>query len=88
MMPSVEQSKTDKKPLKKDDKPGFADALSGTQGQMAYIIPIVILVSGSHFPAGLVIYWFVSTAFGIIQQYNIAGLGGLEPWLKKINLKK
>jgi YidC/Oxa1 family membrane protein insertase len=77
-----------KQPAKKADKPDISDALAATQGQMLYIIPVIILVSGPRFASALALYWFVSTAFGIIQQYNIAGVGGLEPWLKKLKLVK
>jgi len=72
----------------KESKGDFASALSASQGQMMYFIPLIILVSGSQFASGLALYWFVSTLFGIIQQYNIAGLGGLEPWLKKSKIVK
>lgn len=67
---------------------GLSDALASTQSQMMYFIPVIILISGTQFAAALALYWFVSTAFGIIQQYNIAGAGGLEPWLKKIHPAK
>ncbi|OGY25549.1 MAG: hypothetical protein A2Z11_03940 [Candidatus Woykebacteria bacterium RBG_16_43_9] len=72
------------KEVKKKERGDIADALSATQGQMMYFIPLIILFSGTQFPAALALYWFVSTAFGIIQQYNIAGAGGLESWLRKI----
>lgn len=67
---------------------GLSDALASTQSQMMYFIPVIILISGTQFAAALALYWFVSTAFGIIQQYNIAGAGGLESWLKKIRPTK
>ncbi|MEX0622088.1 MAG: YidC/Oxa1 family membrane protein insertase [Candidatus Woykebacteria bacterium] len=80
-----------KKPQKRGqsgEKPDISDAISASTGQLAYIIPVVILVFGTTFAAGLALYWFVSTAFGIIQQYNITGLGGLEPWLKRLRPAK
>ncbi|MDP2720577.1 MAG: YidC/Oxa1 family membrane protein insertase [bacterium] len=73
---------------KEPEKGSISDALSATQSQTAYIIPIVILISGTHFAAGLALYWLVSTIFGIIQQYYIGGTGGLEPWLVKLKIKK
>ena len=73
---------------KKDGKPGFAEALSGTQSQLTYIIPLVILYSGTLFPAVLALYWVVSTIFGMIQQLMVAGPGGLKPWLVRLNLTK
>lgn len=77
------------KPAKpKEGKGDFTDALAASQGQLIYFIPIIILISGVRFPAALALYWLVSTLFGIIQQYRITGLGGLEPWLKKIKVQK
>ena len=73
---------------KKEGKSDFAEALSGTQSQMAYIIPVIILISGTQFAAGLALYWLISTVFGIIQQLMIAGPGGLKSWLVKANLSK
>jgi hypothetical protein len=36
---------------------------------------------------GLSFYWNTFTIFGIIQQYFIAGLGGLVDWLPKSKTK-
>src|SRR4030067_1956871 len=52
---------------KKEGRSDFAEALSGTQSQMAYIIPVIILISGTHFAAGLALYWLRRNAFRIIQ---------------------
>jgi YidC/Oxa1 family membrane protein insertase len=35
------------------------------------------------FPIGISLYWNTFTIFGIIQQYKIMGLGGLNTWIKK-----
>ncbi len=35
---------------------------------MQYIFPLMILWMGRSFPAGLTLYWFVSTLFQIVQQ--------------------
>jgi len=75
------------KEKKKDDKPGLADMFA-FQNQLVYLFPIIILISGIRFPSGLVVYWLVITVFGIIQQYQALGLGGLEPWVQKIRAKK
>ena len=61
---------------------GLSDALASTQSQMMYFITVIILISGTQFAAALALYWFVSTAFGLIQQYIIAGAVGLDSWLK------
>jgi YidC/Oxa1 family membrane protein insertase len=39
--------------------------------QMLYMFPLVTLVIGLRLPAGLILYWIVTTLFGIGQQYYI-----------------
>jgi YidC/Oxa1 family membrane protein insertase len=55
---------------KKDDKkePAFAEVM---QKQMLYMGPVLTLVIGLTFPAGLLVYWFVTTLFMVGQQYWI-----------------
>ncbi len=64
------------------------DAIVEAQRQMVYLFPLMTLVVGYQFQAGLVIYWFVFSLTGAMQQYSITGLGGLKPWLKRFNLLK
>jgi len=49
------------------------------QRQMALLFPFISLTYGSLLPAGLFLYWIVSTLFQIIQQYLIIGWGGMFP---------
>ena len=46
---------------------------------MALLFPFISLTYGSLLPAGLFLYWIVSTVFSIIQQYLIIGWGGMFP---------
>lgn len=66
---------------KKTQEPDFSQAL---QSQMLFMTPLVIGFVSFRFALGLSLYWNTFTIFGIIQQYQVAGLGGLEDWLKKI----
>lgn len=66
------------KEKKKDD---FASAF---QSQSTYIFPIMIGFFSYTFPIGLSLYWNTFTLFGMIQQYQIAGLGGLKGWKKRL----
>lgn len=68
----------DSLPKAKDD---FASIF---QSQATYIFPVMIGAFSFTFPVGLSLYWNTFTIFGIIQQYLISGLGGLEPWIQKI----
>ncbi len=54
---------------KKDDShPDFAQMMSK---QMLYLGPIITLVIGTQFAAGLSLYWLVSILFAIVQQLHI-----------------
>lgn len=52
----------------KDANPDIAQIMSK---QMMYLGPILTLFIGFKFPAGLSLYWLVSTVFAIIQQKRI-----------------
>jgi len=41
------------------------------QYQTLYFLPAVTIFIGARFPAGLTLYWIVTTLFGIAQQYYI-----------------
>jgi YidC/Oxa1 family membrane protein insertase len=55
------------------------DANVKTQRQMAIFLPFISLIYGSILPAGLFLYWIISTVFSIVQQYLIIGWGGMFP---------
>jgi YidC/Oxa1 family membrane protein insertase len=44
-------------------------------------VPLISIFYGGFLPAGLFIYWIVSTLFSIVQQYLILGWGGMFPFL-------
>lgn len=73
----------------KKKEPDFSQAM---QTQMLYMTPVIIGVVSWQFAIGLSLYWNTFTIFGIIQQYQIQGLGGLSGWLEKAkslrNIKK
>lgn len=41
------------------------------RAQVLYMFPVVTLIIGLRIPSGLVLYWIVTTLFGIVQQYYI-----------------
>ncbi len=65
------------------DKKDAGDFASAFQTQSMFIFPVMIGFFAFSFPIGLSLYWNTFTIFGIIQQYKIAGLGGLSAWIKK-----
>jgi YidC/Oxa1 family membrane protein insertase len=48
---------------------------------MAYTFPIMTVVIGAQFPAGLTVYWIATTVFQIVQQYFVSGWGQLPKYL-------
>ena len=52
------------------------------QRQTMLFLPFISIVYGGFLPAGLFIYWIVTTLFSIVQQYLIVGWGGLFPLLR------
>lgn len=46
------------------------------QKQFLYLSPILILVFGLKLPAGVLIYWAVSTILSTVQQYYVTNLQG------------
>lgn len=74
------QPASDKTPAKKDTATDFASAM---QNNSLYILPIMIGYFSFTFPLALALYWNTFTIFGIIQQYQIGGLGRLGVWKQK-----
>jgi len=71
---------------KKDDK--AADDMSTMaatmQQQMIFVMPIMTVFLALRFPAGLGLYWAVTTFFSVVQQYVVSGWGGLKPALQRV----
>jgi YidC/Oxa1 family membrane protein insertase len=49
------------------------------QRQMAYFLPLISILYGGILPAGLFLYWIVSSIFQIGQQFLVLGYGGIFP---------
>jgi len=62
----VMSKKPPKVPGAKDE--GMA---AGMNKQMLYFMPIITVFFGIQFPAGLTLYWLVSTLFMVAQQYVV-----------------
>lgn len=65
------------------EKEKSEDMTQAMQSQMTYMMPIMIAWIAFTFPIGLAIYWNTLTILGIIQQYSIAGWGGMAGLWKK-----
>lgn len=71
-------------PREKKEKEDLQDSMAAMQGQMMYLMPLMVGYFAFQFPIGLALYWNTFTVLGIIQQYLISGWGGLESWIKLI----
>lgn len=71
------------KQAKSGDKKKEPDFATAFQTQSLYIFPIMIGFFSYQFPIGLSLYWNTFSLFGIIQQYQLQGLGGLGEWINK-----
>jgi len=70
--------------MSKNKQGGMAGAMSN---QMLYIMPIITIIIGAQFPAGLTFYWFLSTAFSIVQQYIVLGFKKKDPAVEVVDNK-
>lgn len=71
MQKNVDKKSEEKKEVAnadEDKKPDFAQMM---QKQMLYVGPLITLVIGWTFAAGLTLYWFASILFSIAQQYYL-----------------
>lgn len=71
---------------KSDDKQAedMTQMAASLQKQMIFIMPLMTGFLALRFPAGLVLYWVVSTVASIGFQYTVSGWGGLKTYLDKI----
>jgi YidC/Oxa1 family membrane protein insertase len=55
------------------------DQSANVQRQTAMLFPLISIAYGGFLPAGLFLYWIVTTVFSIVQQYLIVGFGSMFP---------
>jgi YidC/Oxa1 family membrane protein insertase len=58
-------------------KSAAPDPTTSTMKTMQYVMPFFTLFIGWTFPAGLALYWTVSSIFQAVQQYFVTGWGAL-----------
>lgn len=66
----------------KDPKGGAQDAQAQMMGQMMFFMPIMFGYITLGLPSGLTLYWTISNILSVVQQYFVAGWGGLGDWVK------
>jgi YidC/Oxa1 family membrane protein insertase len=58
-------------------KPAAPDPSAQTMKTMQYVMPFFTVFIGWTFPAGLALYWTISSMFQAVQQYFVTGWGSL-----------
>jgi YidC/Oxa1 family membrane protein insertase len=66
---------------------GIQDMAAAMQKQMLFVMPIMTGVFAASFPAGLGLYWVVTTVFSIVQQWFTTGPGGLAKYIPGLKEK-
>jgi len=72
----------------KAQRTGQKDAMTQSTSTLQYIMPFFTVFIGWGFPAGLALYWCVTTLFSAGQQYVISGWGSLfmsTPWEERFS---
>ncbi len=87
MLPTPVPVNPEDKPKEVEQKADFMQDMAEAQKSMIYIFPLMFIVLGYNFPAGLSIYWTATTATAIYQQFKISGPGGLTPWISKLGIR-
>lgn len=65
--------------------PKTANVQQQTMSLMTYVTPVITLVIGLQYAAGLSLYWVVGTLFAVGQQYFIYGWGGLFKGIPRLD---
>lgn len=84
----VSDTSTSKSVKKANEKETNQQEMAETmQRQMVFLMPIMTGFFALRFPAGLGLYWIVTTVFSIVQQWIVSGPGGLETVLHRVKAR-
>lgn len=86
VVPNKSKSKAVKEENKKEED--MAEMAASMQKQMIFMMPVMTGLMAMKFPAGLALYWAMSTLFSIGQQLLVSGPGGLVTYYKRLVSKK
>ncbi len=83
-VPDVVPNQTKDKKLKElnDKEEKTADMAEMMQQQML-LMPLITAFFATRFPSGLALYWVATTVYSIVQQYFLAGPGGLFTYTQR-----
>ncbi len=83
LLPAIEDEPAKRK-VKTKDKEDLGEMAQSMQQQMVFLMPLMTVIFALQFPSGLALYWFISTAFSLVQQVAVAGPGGLKNYWRKL----
>lgn len=83
-VPNKSKDKGVQKANKKEED--VAEMAASMQQQMLFIMPLMTGFFALRFPAGLGLYWVITTVFSIGQQYFISGPGGIVTYYRRARL--
>lgn len=81
IVPNDSKKKKVKEENKKEED--FAEMAASMQQQMLFIMPVMTGFLATRFPAGIPLYWVITTVISIIQQWYISGPGGLVTYYQR-----
>ena len=87
LLPAVE-NEPEKRDATLKQKEDVAEMAQSMQQQMVFMMPIMTVIFAIQFPAGLALYWVITTAFSLVQQLMVSGPGGLVVYAKKLHIIK
>ncbi len=87
MLPKAVKVNPKDSPQEKTSKETTEEAMQAVQGQMVFMMPLMIGFFAWQFPVGLALYWNILSILGIFQQYRVSGWGKLENYVSKIRKK-
>lgn len=76
-------SKSKKVQEENEKEEDFAEMAQTMQKQMIYVMPLITGFIALRFPAGVALYWVVTTIFSLGQQLVVSGPGGLKIYFNR-----
>lgn len=83
ILPAIE-NEPEKRKGTQEQKQDVAEMATAMQQQMVFMMPVMTVIFSLQFPAGLALYWVITTAFSLVQQLIVSGPGGLVVYGKKL----
>lgn len=86
ILPAVENEPA-KRPGTKEHKEDVAEMAQSMQTQMVFLMPVMTVIFSLQFPAGLALYWVITTVFSFVQQIVVSGPGAIPHYAAKIGIR-